>query len=171
MSAKNTTPELYDEVQSEEKLSQEEILMNENELLAGLLELGGRKDEALSYHKIQIKRNGVVKLEFRIRPVTEDETQSCLKMARKYATTRPGQPKKVIETNNTKLRSLIVYTATVDEDRAKIWDNKSAQTALNILTGWEMVDKVLLAGEKDKVIDKIDEISGFGDDLEETAGN
>ena len=171
MSAKNTTPELYDEVQSEEKLSQEEILINENELLAGLLELGGRKDEALSYHKIQIKRNGVVKLEFRIRPVTEDETQSFLKMARKYATTRPGQPKKVIETNNTKLRSLIVYTATVDEDRAKIWDNKSAQTALNILTGWEMVDKVLLAGEKDKVIDKIDEISGFGDDLEETAGN
>lgn len=171
MSAKNTMPELYDEVQSEETLSQEEILMNENELLAGILELGGRKDEALSYHKIQIKRNGVVKLEFRIRPVTEDETQSCLKMARKYAPTRPGQPKKVIETNNTKLRSLIVYTATIDEDRAKIWDNKSAQTALNILTGWEMVDKVLLAGEKDRVIDKIDEISGFGDDLEETAGN
>ena len=171
MSKKNTTPEVYDETSIEETMPQEEILMNENDLLAGLLELGKSKDETSSYHKIQIKRNGVVKLEFRIRPLTEDETQVCLKEATRYAPKKPNQPKKAIETNNVKFRSLMIYTATIDKDREKIWDNETAKRAFDIFEGWEMIDRVLLAGEKDRVLDKIDEISGYNEDLEETAGN
>lgn len=171
MNTKNTMPELYDEEIFEENISKEEILMNESDLLAGLLELGKSKDVAENYHKIQIKRNGVIKLEFRIRPITEDESQFCMRKAHKYSKAKYGQPKKVLETDMSKFRSFMIYTATVDEDRAKIWDNKSAKDAFDIFEGWEMVDKVLLAGEKDRILDKIDEISGYGEDLEETAGN
>lgn len=173
MNTKNTTPELYDETPIEETVTQEDILMNEKDILAGLLELGKTRDKPENYRKIQIKRNKKVLLEFRIRPVSEDEIQTCLRRANKYAKTKPGQPKKVIETDNAKFRSLNLYTATVDEDRAKIWDNKKAQEAFDILEGWEMIDKVLSAGEKDAVLDVVDEISGFASDeeIEETAKN
>ena len=70
-----------------------------------------------------------------------------------------------------KMRSWLIYTATVDEDRAKTWDNKQAQEALNILQGVDMVDAVLLSGEKDRIIDRINEISGYDDDQDETAKN
>ena len=177
MANRNTTPEAFDESVDYEgsgktaPVDTEEILMNENDLLAGLLDLGRSKDESANYHKIQIKRGGVLKLEFRIRPITEDETQVCLRRANRYAPSKPGQPKKVLETNNAKFRSLLIYTATVDEDRAKVWDNRNALEGLGLYEGWEMVDRVLLAGEKSRVLDKIDEISGFDDDMEEFAGN
>jgi len=173
---KNTTPELYDD--STEivggqgpSMTQEEILMSESDLLAGILELVETKDKAENYHKIQIRRGGVLKLEFRIRPITEDETQVCLRRSNKYAVTKPGQPRKVLDTNNAKFRSLVLYTATVDEDRAKVWDNKTAMETCGVFEGWEMVDKVLLIGEKNRALDKVDEISGFDDGMEEFAGN
>ena len=42
---------------------------------------------------------------------------------------------------------------------------------LDIMTGPEVVDKLLLAGEKDAVIETIDEISGYDADLTEYAKN
>ena len=152
-------------------MTQEEILMTEGDILAGLLELGKSKSTTENYRKIQIKRDGVLKLEFRIRPISEDEVQFCSRRATRYAPTKPGQPKKPIETNSTMFRSYVIYTATVDEDRAKVWDNKRAMDALGILHGPEMIDAVLLAGEKSRVLDSIDEISGFDEDMEEIAGN
>jgi len=166
MSAKNTTPELFDESMAEKELSQEEILLNENDILQGLIECGKSKDNAENYKKIQIKRGGVVKFEFRIRPISEDENQKCLKNATKYTKKSYGQPKRAIETDRARYRSYLIYTATVDSDRAKIWDNRKAWDALDIITGSDMIDKVLLAGEKDKIIDLIDEISGFNEESE-----
>ena len=132
--AKNTLPELYDEPEVGMKTAptQEETLMNESDLLRGLLAAASEKDSESAYERIQIRRSGVLKFEFRIRPI---------------------------------------YTATVDEDRAKTWDNKQAQEALNILQGVDMVDAVLLSGEKDRIIDRINEISGYDDDQDETAKN
>ncbi len=173
---RNTTPEAfedaveYGEGQSA-PMSREETLMNEGDILAGMLALGNRKDEAEKYRKIQIKDKGVLKLEFRVRPLTEDEIQTCVRRANKYAPTKPGQPKRVLDTDNSKGRSYIIYTATVDEDRAKIWDNKAAQDALGIFQGVDMVDKILLAGEKSRVLDVIDEISEYDSVAEEQAKN
>ena len=174
----NTTPEAFDDNVTTEAgetpvsaMTADEILMSEGDILAGLLDLGKTKDEATNYRKIQIKRGGVLKLEFRIRPITEDEVQACSRRATRYAPTKAGQPKKPIETNSSLFRSYVIYTATVDEDRKKVWDNKQAQAALGVLQGADMIDAVLLAGEKGRVLDTIDEISGFDDDLEELAKN
>ena len=173
MSTKNTAPELFDETMVNKELSQEEILLNENDILQGLIECGRAKDNADNYRKVQIKRDGAVKFEFRIRPISEDENQKCLRNAKKYAKKSYGQPKQAIETDRARYRSYLIYTATVDEDRAKTWDNRKAWDALNIITGPDMIDRVLLAGEKDRIIDLIDEISGFNDEteLEEEAKN
>lgn len=165
-------PEIYDENPAGvETLSQEEVLMNEDELLRGLIEAGTEKEKESAYKRIQIKRGGVLKFEFRIRPISEEESLACHDHATKFAPRKRGQPKREIETNLAKFRSWLIYTATVDEDRAKTWDNKKAQEALNVLTGVDMIDMVLLSGEKDRVIDEINEISGYNDDMEETAKN
>ncbi|MDR2044142.1 MAG: hypothetical protein LBQ15_07205 [Clostridium sp.] len=173
---KNTTPEAFDEttVTADETapMTQEEILLNESELLAGLLELGKSKDDAANYKKIQIKRDGVLKLEFRVRPISEDENQKCWRQATSYAHRKPNQPKVAIDTDLAMYRAYIVYTATIDEDRAKLWDNRKAQEALGVLHGVDMIDRVLLAGEKNRVYDLIDEISGGGEEeTEEYAKN
>ncbi len=163
--SKNTMPETFDENISNTK---EDILMNESDILRGLIEAGREKENENAYEKIQIRRGGVLKFEFRIRPLSEDETNACLDHASKFAPRRKGQPKRKIETDSAKFRSWLIYTATVDEDRKKTWDNKQAQEALDILHGVDMIDAVLLAGEKDAVISRIDEISGYGSDDGET---
>ena len=169
---KNTMPEMYgDSPAGVEELSQEEILMGEGELLRGLIEAGNEKDNAGAYRKVQIRRGGSLKFEFRVRPVSEEESLACHDHATRFAPRKRGQPKQEIETNAAKFRSWLVYTATVDEDRKKTWDNRQAQEALGVLQGVDMVDAVLLSGEKDRVIDLINEISGYGDDMEETAKN
>lgn len=169
----NTMPEAYDENPAGvEAPSQEDILMNEKDILQGLIEAGREKDSKENYEKIVIQRAGKKYFEFRIRPLSEKEAEACHEHATVYAKRKPGQPKRAIETNGALMRSWLIYTATVDEDREKVWDNRQAQEALNVMTGYEMIDAVLLAGEKDAVIDRINDISGYGDnEIEETAKN
>jgi len=170
---KNTTPEAFDapvDVQ-DAPMDKEEILMKESDILAGILSLGREKDEEAAYRKIQIRRGGVLKLEFRVRPITEEENQTCWRQATRYAPYKIGQPKVAVETNSARYRSYVLYTATVDADRAKVWDNRQAKDAFNILDSIEMIDRILLAGEKSHILDIIDEISGFGEEAEELAKN
>ena len=171
MAKTNTAVENYDEGSEYESITQDEILMKENDILAGLLALDKERDDAENYRKIQIKRKGMLHLEFRVRPISEEESQQCFRNATKYAKSKPGMPRTAIETDSAKNRSYIIYTATIDEDRAKIWDNPKALRAMNLLQGVDMVERVLLAGEKAAIIQIIDEISGFTDEMEELAKN
>lgn len=155
----------------EQEERQQEILMNENQLLTGLLELAKDKDVNAGARKVQIKRNGVIKLEFRVRPISEDESQECWHKATKFTPYKKNEPRKALDTNTTLFRSHLIYKATVDEDRAKTWDNRQLQEALQVFQGVDVIDRVLLAGEKARVIDIIDEISGFDDDLNEETKN
>ena len=156
-------------------LQQEEILMKEGDILAGLLSLHKEAKENTITRRIKIMRDKKVVLEFRVRPLSEEESQDCHRKATKYARTKPGQPKVAIETNSALFRSMLIYTATVDEDRAKLWDNKKAMDAMQLLRGVDMVDSVLRAGEKSRILSEIDEISGFSgendEDPEDLAGN
>lgn len=171
----NTMVEKFDEdvggMEVSEKLTKEEILQSESDILAGLLELGNTRNNPEEYHKIQIRREGKVKLEFRIRPLSEKEMIGCNEQATKYAPPKGGKPRTALKTDVPKMRSLFIYTATVDEDRKKIWDNEQAKLKFNILESADMIDMVLKGGEKDQILAKIDEISGYHDDIEVMAKN
>jgi len=169
MSKINTTPDLYDDSvdNQDEPMTQDEILKNEGDILADLLSLEQEADRPENYRTIRIKRGKKVKLAFRIRPITESESRTCIKRATPTVRNKNVKP----ETDWVKYRSLMLYTATVDEDRRKIWDNKDAIQKMNVMEGWEIIDKVIFAGEKSRILEIIDEISGFDDELEETAGN
>lgn len=151
-------------------VDKDELLADEPDLLRGLLRAGEeRTAETVS---IEIARKGTVYFSFRVRALSEDDYEACREKATVYKSARKLGGISVPErTNTSKYRSLLIYTATVEEDRKVLWDNKEAQKHFGVLNGWQLIDKVLMAGEKEAVVDKIDEISGFDVDLEETAKN
>lgn len=162
-----------DQEMQEDFMSTGEILANENDILQGMLELANSRNDPEQFRNVQIKRNGVVKLEFRIRPMTEPEIISCTEQATKYAPAKGGKPRTAIKTDTPTMRSLIIYTATVDEDRKKVWNHPEILKACNVLQGHQVVDYVLKAGEKDQIMNLIDEISGYYDStsVDDTAKN
>ena len=156
---KNTTPGLYGESEQDLEFTKEEILMGEKDILDGLIQLGGRRDEAENYGKIRLKdAKGNVKLEFRIRPLTEEETKALTRQA----TSMPKNKNEKEIVDWVKYRSLLIYTATIDEDREKIWDNKKAMEHYDAMQGWELVDKIMFLGEKVRTLRVLDKISEIG---------
>lgn len=144
-------------------MSKDDALANEDQLLRGLLEAA--EDRENEETEIEIARKGRVYFKFRIRPLTEKESNRCNDLATKYVRKRGIRIAE--DMDMAKYRSLLIHTATVEEDRAKVWDNKAVWEKLNVLSGIDAIDKVLLPGEKEAVINKINEISGFSDDDEE----
>jgi len=154
----------YENPTEEQEEKRNEILLNENQLLNGLMELANEKEQNTGCEKIQIKRKGAVIIEFRVRPISEDESQDCWRKATKYTPYKKDQPRKALDTDTALYRSYLIYFATVDEDRDKVWDNKQFMAAKQIFKGVDVIDMILNAGEKARVIDIIDRISGFDDD-------
>lgn len=146
-----------------EKLDREELLANEDELLRGLLEAAEYPKEET---EIEIARKGKVLFRFRVRPLTEAEINECRELATKYVRNKAGIPVRE-KFNLPRFRSLLIYRATVEEDRKRLWDNKVAWEKLNVVSGIDLIDAVLLPGEKTAVVDKIGEISGYVENEEE----
>ncbi|MEG1562154.1 MAG: hypothetical protein RR365_00675 [Bacteroides sp.] len=151
---------------------QGQIRTFESDILRGLLAAADFSDEG-SVVEIEIARKNVVFFKFRIRPLSEDEYNNCKKKNTKYVRNRQLGIKFPEDTDATRYRSQLIYEATVTEDRVKVWDNKDAWKApqINVTNGIDMIDKVLLAGEKDAVLTKLDTISGYDSTLEEVAKN
>lgn len=143
---------------------QQTMLMNEQDILAGLFEAANFRSDQSNWRRIQIKRNDRILFEFRIRPLDEEEIGSCRKKATKWMANPLGKnfPKVESDVDMVRYRSYKILTATVDEDRQKVWGNKAIKDKLNVLQDTDVIDAVLLAGEKDWISDVIDEISGYG---------
>ena len=144
------------------------------DLLKGLVEAA--KFQNTEFKNIEIVRGGVTYFSFRIRPLTEREYEQCKKKATKYVRNKQLGIKMPEDTNAVKYRSELIYCATTDEDKKKTWDNKQLWRALedigkDILTGTDVIDAVLMPGEKAAIVDKIDALSGYNGDFEEVAKN
>lgn len=146
------------------ELTPEDILQTEDQILAGMMEAANFKEDT---KKIEIRRKGKLLFSFNIRPITEEELQDCRKRVTKYMSNPMGKhfPKIEGEVDYVKLRSLKIYTATVEEDK-KLWNNPDLKKRLNAITYIDVIDSVLLAGEKDAINDVIDTISGYGTELD-----
>ena len=151
----------------------EEVLMNENDLLNGLLEAANFKNDESCHKLVQVKRGEKIFFEFRIRPLEEEEIQDCRKKCTKMIPNPGGRhlPKIEGDVDYVKMRSWKVYTATVEEDRKKLWENAKVKQSLNVLQGVDVIDICLMAGEKDAICDLIDDISGYGVSREDYVKN
>lgn len=158
--------------EKEEKEAEKEFyLLNESDILEGLLKTASYKEDESETHPVEISRNGKVTLSFRIHPLSEDDFIACRKRHTKYKKNRQAGGVKVADDIDTSAyRSSVIYEATVEEDRRKIWDNKAAWSRLDVVSGYQLIDKVLKGGEKDAVYEKVEEISGYGS-IEEVAKN
>lgn len=160
-----------EEVELTEEENKGQLRVHENDILQGLLTAANFKTGEENIHPIEIARNGTVLFTFRIRPLSEEEYQKCKEKNTKYVRNKQLGIKFPENTDSVRYRSALIYQATVEDDRAKIWDNKDAWKALNVLNGIDLIDKTLLAGEKDAVLDLIDKISGYIVTTEELAKN
>ncbi len=160
-----------DEIELTEEENKGQLRAYENDILKGLLAAANFKTEEDNIHPVEIARNGVVLFTFRIRPLSEEEYQTCKEKNTKYVRNKQLGIRFPENTDSVRYRSALIYQATIDEDREKTWNNKEAWKALNVLNGIDLIDKILLAGEKDAILEIIDKISGYTVTTEELAKN
>ena len=160
--------------------NKEIIRKNEEDMIQGLIKAADFVTEDTK--RIEIARGGKVLFAFSIRPLTAEEYDKCRKKNTKYVRNRQLGMRMPDETDRVKYQSALIYEATVKEDRAKLWDNHKVWDALvakgrPIARGLDVIEYTLKAGEKDKLIEEIDLLSGYDPaiedvgSLEETAKN
>lgn len=120
--------------------------------------------------EITLARNGKVYFKLTIRPVSDSKAKELRRKSTRYAKNKMYGVKVPEETDMTQYRSRLVYEATVN--KAETWDYKPLWKALEpefpVVQGWQTVDLALLAGEKDRIVDEINLLSGYVDDEEES---
>ena len=138
----------------------------EYDLVKSLLEAADYRNNENVITPVDIKRAGKFLFTVNIHPVGDQE----VKAARKRATVMMPNP------NNKKLppiekdfksglfNSLIIYAATTDEDKVKIWGNKAIMDTYSLVEPHESIDVLLTAGEKAWLSDLVVDISGMNED-------
>ena len=150
------------------------IKANEENFIQGLIDAAGfNTDET---QRIEIARSGKLLFAFNIHPLTATDYNRCKEKHTKYVRSKQLGMKLPETTDSVKYRSEIIYQATTEDDRKKLWGNKAIWDALlakglQIMGPLDVIDYCLKAGEKDRVIEAIDKLSGFESDLEEVAKN
>lgn len=154
--------------------TKEQMRLHEEDFIQGLIAAANFSEDETQ--RIEIIREGKLCFAFHIRPLGSEEYDKCRKKHTKYVRNKRLGMKMADETERVKYQSHIIYQATVEEDREKLWDNKQVWKALNakkdrIMNGLDVIECTLKAGEKDRILDAIDKLSGYDDELEETVKN
>lgn len=127
------------------------------DILSGLLKAKESKESEENFRKVNVTdAKGNVLFSFRVRPLSEEEYQRCQE---KGTTTKRG--KKI--RNVSHIRSEQIIMATIDEDK-HIWTSRENLDAFNTNFPRDIVEETIPAGDKMKIIDAIDELSGFGEE-------
>lgn len=160
---KTEIEEVRDEQFSAEE-TQKQLQTKETDFIAGMLEAASYKNDEIV--TIEIARNSKLYFSFRIHALGEGEANQCRKKHTKYVRNKQIGIKFAEETDTAKFRSSLIYHATVKEDQDKLWDNKQLWNGLvakghQIVNQLDVIEAVLLGGEKERVIDEINKLSGF----------
>lgn len=167
--------EVTGEYETDEEDTKALIRANEEDFIQGLIEAS--EFPTNETQRIEIIRDGRLLFAFSIRPLSSEEYEKCRRKHTKYVRNKQLGMKIPEDTNRTKYQSEIIYAATVKEDREKLWDNRKVWDALNakedrIMNGLDVIEYTLKAGEKDKILEAIDNLSGYADsNIEEVAKN
>ena len=179
--AKDAALSNVEEREFSEKETANQMKMQEEDFIQGLINAAGYTQE--EHQIIEIARkdpitgDSRVYFQFSIRPLSEREYEQCRKKNTKYVRNKKIGMSMPSDTDSVKYRDMIIYEATIQEDREKLWDNKKVWEALRskgmqIMNGLDVIEYSLMAGEKDRVVEQIDRISGVEDDnLEEFIKN
>lgn len=140
------------------------LYTNEGSILDSLLKAADYANDEDEIYPIEIVRNEKVIFRFRIHPLSDAIYNQNYKTASSYQKNKRLGTRVQEDFDLAKYRNLQIYAATIPEDQEAIWNNRAAWKALDCINGPELIGKVLLAGEKDMLINRIDEISGYSDE-------
>ena len=174
----NTDEEAITEKVQEVELTDEEaknqMRIHEEDFIQGLIDAAGYVSNETQH--IEIIREGNLYFAFDIRPLSEEEYDKCKKKWTKYVRNKQFGMKLPEETDSVKYRAALIHTATIDADKEKLWNNKKVWEALRskglqIMSGLDVIEYCLKAGEKDRILECIDNLSGYDNNMEEVAKN
>lgn len=135
----------------------------ESDITTALLEAASYRmnDETAT---VRIKRNEKLLFTFQVRGLDEDEWAKC----RRQNLSNRGL--RTEELNNSRFLSQLIYEATTDEDKERVWKNKAVWQKLNVVSGVDLINKLLLPGEKSPIVEAIAKLSGYDEDTEDLIG-
>lgn len=141
----------------------------EEDIVTALLKAADFRNDEDLITPIEIKRHGDTLFSFKVRPVSDGEAAFVRKKARKMVPNPAGKrlPKIEGDFDTPKFNSWLIYVATVDEDKERVWGQREIMDKYDLMEPWETVGIVLTAGEKNAIVDIITEISGMSDEGED----
>ena len=141
----------------------------EYDLVEALLTAADYQDDDQNIVKYPIKRNGKVLFNVRIKPLSDKDVANAQKLATTYMPNPQGRKYPPIKKSfdDSKFTSWLIYLATVEEDQQAIWGNPTLMKKKGLSQPWESVGALLSFGEKNRMADRIYEISGLEDDDDE----
>ena len=132
----------------------------ESDITAALLEMASYRliDET---QPIVIKRQGKPVLEFTVRGLDEDEWAKCCRQ------NLINRGLRTEEIKQARFNSQVIYEATINEDKERIWKNKDVWAKLNVASGIDLINQLLLPGEKNALVEIIGKLSKYEMDAED----
>lgn len=141
----------------------------EYDLVAALLEAAEYRQTPDMIREVEIRRKGRTYFTVHLHPISEDDITQASRKASKYYENPQGKklPRVRGEMDTNLFHSWIIYLATTEEDREKIWGNKQVMKKVDAAKPAETINHLLIAGEKAEMIDLIMDISRMNDEEED----
>lgn len=170
-SEKNIVTEIDTELTEEQK--NEEIRKAEPDLLARLKQAGKFRDDPKQWKEVPVIRENdegkpFVLFTFRVRPLSREEAQQVRNDHMPLIKNRQTglSVRDAANFNQADYECDLIYRATVEEDRKKIWNDRSLWNYYNVLSGPMLVSAILQSGDVYRAIVAINDASGY--DMDES---
>jgi hypothetical protein len=130
--------------------------------ISGVLE---SMETIVEYDTFAVIRGGKELFSFRVSGVDSETMEKYRNESTKMVKSkRLGGITIPTDFNAAKYHSLLIIAATHPEDKKYLWGNKELRDKAGVLTPWQLVDKVLRPGEKERVVELIEKLSGFDEE-------
>ncbi len=142
---------------------------DEYDLVRSLLEAAEYQQEENLIEAVEIKRKGKLYFTVHLHPLSDEDYSFAIKKASKYYENPQGKklPKVRGELNSPLFHSWMIYLATTEEDREKIWGNPAVMKKLGCLKPVETIGSLVTMGEKGDLLSTVYRISRLTDDEDE----
>lgn len=152
-----------------EALGIDEALTKEEEFdyISGFLKAAEVFNENIK--TIEIRRGSELLFKFRVHPYSTKDIDTAKKKGTTYGKNPKGAkyPPIAKKYDQDVAESYLIYLSTCDEDRKKLWDNPVLKQKFDVMEGYELIDKVLLPGKKQEIINVLDSLGGYDEDDED----